>query len=386
MKIVNVDAKQELVFKIINLNIQKFVYDTIRPVAEILYSDRMYNSIDSIHRRHRPQVNTYPIRTFVYDRYENVSDLLHTIPIYLREYRPDNIENTDKLGAYYSFTNSKKSPYIELYLHEINEVIKNDTNADEHFKWLFTMVLIHELAHAALDVYNYEPYIDKSIYGAKTISYKTEYYRWREESMANAVALHIVRKSRDKHFFAYVKLFMMTQPAEYALGVKFERDVVNSFMSVVSGKVHGVNKHLQQVWLDYVKGTPTESELQAWDNRLSCQRIYLYKGKYYTEEKELVEKIVDDVLNRYQTKNHCVMTCDEFQKIFPRFQPCGNMNWTYEPAELVQDNKMYNQERIILRDGEFSLCISWHHTWNNDQLRIFTKKSGCHFKEYKNYQ
>ena len=87
MKIVNVDAKQELVFKVINLNIQKFVYDTIRPVAEILYSDRMYNSIDSIHRRHRPQVNTYPIRTFVDDRYENVADLLHTIPIYLREYR-----------------------------------------------------------------------------------------------------------------------------------------------------------------------------------------------------------------------------------------------------------------------------------------------------------
>ena len=88
-----------------------------------------------------------------YEGYENIATLAHTIPIYLRHSKPEKKDDNsiiDLLGAYYSNRHGD-TPYIELYLKGIDDATNGN---DEHFKWLFVKVLIHELAHAALDIFN----------------------------------------------------------------------------------------------------------------------------------------------------------------------------------------------------------------------------------------
>lgn len=193
-----------------------------------------------------------------------VCNLLCTIPIYLRNHQPDPMSKEDiveRLGAY--FPNRKEnSPYIEIYV----DTILNSVDEDK-FEWLFTKVLIHELAHAVLDINNYE------CYGNVTpkVLYSTEFGRWREESMANAVALRVISDYGDQYFYDYSEYFMLHhQPAEYALGVKMADWDYSDFCSVIDGKINGVDQALQDDWLDYVKnGNPTWEGLHRWNGRLS---------------------------------------------------------------------------------------------------------------------
>ncbi len=195
-----------------------------------------------------------------------ILNLLYTIPIYLREKQPktwnkeeSNVDIVDLLGAYFSNT-KEKSPYIEIYV----DTILNYASGKK-FKWLFTKVLIHELAHAALDINNSE-YLSSV---TPKVLYNTDFGRWREESMANAVALRVIRDYGDLRFYDYSEFFMLHQPAEYALGVEMVDWDYTDFCSVIDGKRYGVGDILQQEWLDYAQGNPTWEGLHRWNGRLS---------------------------------------------------------------------------------------------------------------------
>jgi len=264
MKIVNIDAPENLTEKVVRLSIPEFISEVVRPLEEDFYDCSHHQIIRGVHSY---DINTplplSPIWKFERGRYENIAALLHAIPIYLRDSRPDIIrdENSiiDPLGAYYS-NRKGASPYIELYLTAIDSSAGND---DKHFIWLFTQVLIHELAHAALDIFNLEdtPQSEK-------VFYHTEFGRWREESMANAVALQIIKDYDNKDFYDYTKQFMQSQPAEYALGVLMENFGYRDFRSVFDSKEQGVDSNLQQEWLNYVKGTPDWEGLHKWNELL----------------------------------------------------------------------------------------------------------------------
>jgi hypothetical protein len=109
---------------------------------------------------------------------------------------------------------------------------------------------------------------------SEKVTYDADFGKWREESMANAVALKIInRYGRDK-FKNYAKKFMELQSAEYALGVKMVEDFDSSdFDSVFNVKIHGVDDELQQKWLDYAQGktgTPPDSAgLKAWNAKIN---------------------------------------------------------------------------------------------------------------------
>jgi hypothetical protein len=176
--------------------------------------------------------------------------LLHTIPVYLRAENKSR-EEGDLLGTYHPDPNNPdtNNPYIELYLQDIWDAAKEN---DLHYKWLLTKVLIHELAHAALDVYNLEngKYIDEKV------KYSTEFGKWREESMANAITLRIIREFDDTAFYAYAKEFMLHQPDGYALGVLLENFEDLDFDSVLEAKYMGVPVNFAEEWMAYVQGTP----------------------------------------------------------------------------------------------------------------------------------
>lgn len=289
MKIVNYDADKDFVDKIwaSKIPFPRYVKGVLETLERTFY--RGFNDYQDISKQN---FSPSPVRKFECGRYENLAVLLHAIPIYLRndgtrpiEYQGqyEEIRIVDLLGAYISRGPRKKTPYIELYLREIYsaaeefyEKYKNKNWFDRKpsvisgFKYLLTKVLIHELAHAALDIFNLEdtPLSDK-------LSTCPEFRKWREESMANAVALRIIKDKRirgnsNDKIYNYVKTFMLEmQPDEYALGVLMEDFDADDFNSVFEAKIKGVDPMLQQQWLDYAQGSPDWTGLKAWNAKIN---------------------------------------------------------------------------------------------------------------------
>ena len=265
MKILNYDAPEELVIKMLEYAIPDFILEVIRKQEAAFYhSDEfciqmlcplkickqgereLVGETDTLYKEIIPisfdqSFPPTPIRKFPRASYRNIVSLLHTIPIYLREK-----DECDLLGAYHP---DKNNPYIELYMQDIWDAAKAN---DLHYKWLLTKVLIHELAHAALDVYN----LENGEYIEEKVKYSTEFGKWREESMANAITLRIIREFDDSAFYAYAKEFMLHQPDRYALGVLLENFEDLDFDSVLEAKYMGVPVNFAEEWMAYVQGTP----------------------------------------------------------------------------------------------------------------------------------
>ena len=148
MKIVNLDAPKHLARKVVELEIPNFINEVVRYLERDCFHLACHQIICGVHSLHNTTLPLSAIWKFEHAGYENIATLIHTIPIYLRDSKPEEIrdENSiiDPLGTYYS-NRKGDSPYIELFLSAIDNSTNNDEN---HFKWLFTKVLMHELAHA----------------------------------------------------------------------------------------------------------------------------------------------------------------------------------------------------------------------------------------------
>lgn len=252
MKIRNINVSDNFISKISDLEILQFILEVIRPLEKEFYSKC---DIELYCRHPEKPEEKENIRKISLCGYENIATFVHTIPIFLKEkgklskkdYRYENAI-VEEFGAYFQKI-GQYSGYIELYVDRIYDLANKE---DKKFKWLFTKTLIHELAHAVLDILNLEiiaHQVDK-------ISYNTDFGKWREESMANAIALRIIKEFGDKDFYNYAKFFMSTQPAEYALGVLMEDFDYWDMRSVIMNKYEGVSQDLQEEWMKYVQGNP----------------------------------------------------------------------------------------------------------------------------------
>lgn len=377
MKISNYDAPENLAIKVLNLNIPAFILDVVRPLERDYYNhfDCHQLKCDAHRLSHlKASFPLSPVWKFEDVSYENIVTLLHTIPIYLRDSRPEEILGEDciidPLGAYYS-NRKGDSPYIELYMTNIECCTQND---DQHFKWLFTKVLLHELAHAALDIHNHE----QNYQTTEKVLYSSEFGRWREESMANAVALRIIKDYGDKDFYDYAKQFMESQPAEYTLGVLMENFGYWDFRSIFDSKKQGIDLVLQQKWLEYVKSNPCWAGLEGWNEILDSDTVYLFEGKYYISEEELVSAIVNKILSDYENVNGTKMSFSTFSLLFPNINTGAEMS--YESSDKVKDDSRY-RTKIELQDGDYSL----YYFWNNNTLHKFITNVNVSLTEYKNY-
>lgn len=377
MKISNYDAPENLAKKILDFSIPAFILDVVRPLERDYYNHFSRHQLKCDAHRLSHLMASFPLSPiwkFEDVSYENIVTLLHTLPIYLRDSKSEEVQGEDSiidtLGAYYS-NRKGDSPYIELYLTDIESSTLND---DQQFKWLFTKVLLHELAHAALDIFNKEYRTNIT----EKVSYHTDFGRWREESMANAVALRIIKDYGDKDFYEYVKQFMESQPAEYALGVLMEDFGYWDFWSVFNTKKHGVDLVLQQEWLKYVKGNPCWAGLEGWNEILDSDIVYLFERKYYTSEEELVSAIVNKVLSDYENANGAKMSYSTFSSLFPNIQTGAEM--LYEPSDKVKDDSRYCT-KIELQDGDYSL----YYLWDYNSLHEFIANVNVSIIEYKNY-
>ena len=288
MKIINIDAPKELVKLFFAAGYH--IPDSIQKLLDRFETNyyRYFKDYQDFTTRNIFLTPSHsPIWKFECGRYENIAVLWHTIPIYLRDKKPNIDERkfnnnikciVDPLGAYISYWGND-TPHIELYLTDIYETIRQDIirrhptlhvtlredREPVYFKNLVTIVLLHELAHAALDIFSLA--VDDPL--SEKVSYDTEFGKWREESMANAVALKIINQYGNQTLKNYAQEFMELQPAGYALGVKMVDFESSDFDSVFNAKIHGIADDLQQEWLDYAQGTPDWAGLKARNAKIN---------------------------------------------------------------------------------------------------------------------
>ncbi len=143
------------------------------------------------------------------------------------------------LGLYVS---KGKSENPEIYL--CMEAIKDHSKDDEEFILLFTLVLIHEIAHA---------YMDKSKYVVID-----EFYQWMEEGFANKITLDIFKeydKYNDKiNFnvspFDFAKNFITKQPLNYKLGLDLFEHQIKSKLWYENKEIINRKVEAKKNWLD----------------------------------------------------------------------------------------------------------------------------------------
>jgi hypothetical protein len=116
---------------------------------------------------------------------------------------------SDLLGVYVSQFKSKSSPgFAEKKSEIFLWVDKIKWSGD--YKPLIRQVLVHELAHAIMDVHEY-PFFNPNG------------HLFREESLANALSLYIMGKiyKHDSNNYKFLVEFVSMQPLQYALGLLY---------------------------------------------------------------------------------------------------------------------------------------------------------------------
>lgn len=187
------------------------------------------------------------------ENYANIINLIHTVPIHIVESMPANLPykegvcmRFDSLGAYIH-TKSNESPHIELFFDKLLE------NADttEHLVWLVTMTIFHEMAHAALDIFNNNRYLTGRYTDHEQVSFASKYGKWKEESMATAVTLRLIRDAGKsfRPFYEFAEDYFRRQAPEYVLGLHLIDFEYFDFQSVTDGKRFGIDPEEQSEWL-----------------------------------------------------------------------------------------------------------------------------------------
>ena len=116
---------------------------------------------------------------------------------------------SDLLGVYVSQFKSKSSTGFAEKKSEI--FLWVDKIGDYDYIPLIRQVLVHELAHAIMDVHEY-PFFNPDYY-----------HLFREESLANALSLYIMGKiyKHDSNNYKFLVEFVSKQPLQYALGLLY---------------------------------------------------------------------------------------------------------------------------------------------------------------------
>lgn len=115
-------------------------------------------------------------------------------------------------------TNYKDIPYSSSIFIWTDEIQRTASSNDLEANMLLMQVLLHELAHALMDIYKEL----KSGSGIEKL-----FHLYREESLANGVSLYLLEKLYSYDPYADSKIrkirkFIYNQPLEYRLGLKYD--------------------------------------------------------------------------------------------------------------------------------------------------------------------
>ena len=165
-------------------------------------------------------------------------------------------------SSIHSFEDVSKHCSIFLWVDHIYDISKKNDNPS--FEALFTFVLLHELMHLMMDVFDETKF---GIYGAGNLKYLGQLYGYfREESLANALALYLCDATRnDALVYSILDYFVEGQTTPYQTGLLYiEKDLlkkaVTNWMKCKKGKY--LTKQLAKEWLlEVTTESPRQSEL-----------------------------------------------------------------------------------------------------------------------------
>ena len=167
-----------------------------------------------------------------------------------------------KASSIHSFEDVSKLCIIFLWVDYIYDISKKNDNPS--FEALFTFVLLHELMHLMMDVFDETEF---GIYGAGNLKDLGQLYGYfREESLANALALYLCDATgNDALVYSILDYFVEGQTTPYQTGLLYIEKVllkkaVINWMKCKKGKY--LTKELAKEWLlEVTTESPRQSEL-----------------------------------------------------------------------------------------------------------------------------
>ena len=165
-------------------------------------------------------------------------------------------------SSIHSFEDVSKHCSIFLWVDHIYDISKKNDNPS--FEALFTFVLLHELMHLIMDVFDETEF---GINGAGNLKDLGQLYGYfREESLANALALYLCDATgNDALVYSILDYFVEGQTTPYQTGLLYiEKDLlkkaVTNWMKCKKGKY--LTKELAKEWLlEVTTESPRQSEL-----------------------------------------------------------------------------------------------------------------------------
>lgn len=159
-----------------------------------------------------------------------------------------------------SFDDVNKHCSIFLWIDHIHDASNNHVS----FEALLTFVLLHELMHLMMDVFDETKF---RIYGAGNLKNLGQLYGYfREESLANALALYLCDATgNDALVYSILNYFVEGQTTPYQTGLLYIEKVllkkaVINWMKCKKGKY--LTKELAKEWLlEVTTESPRQSEL-----------------------------------------------------------------------------------------------------------------------------
>ena len=167
-----------------------------------------------------------------------------------------------KASSIHSFKDVSEHCSIFLWVDNIYDISKKNDNPS--FEALFTFVLLHELMHLMMDVFDETKF---GINGAGNLKNLGQLYGYfREESLANALALYLCDATgNDALVYSILNYFVEGQTTPYQTGLLYiEKDLlkkaVTNWMKCKKGKY--LTKELAKEWLlEVTTESPRQSEL-----------------------------------------------------------------------------------------------------------------------------
>lgn len=293
-------------------------------------------------RERRPSCNQGP------KKHWSVFDLLG---VYVRQY-----------PAFRTNDMTESWPQIYIWVDKVSSIAGDNHN---HFDALLTQVIGHELMHAFMDI---------DLLGCdhlRSYRIKQSLYTLKEECLANALSLLMLKSCLDKDQWKFVTDFVKTQPFAYKLGLDYAKagemtvmEALNSWLEIKgTGKL---NKDALDYWLHYIfeKKSYDRQQLELYEIGLvsSKGRVFRYKSKMYSDNDVAVKVIKDYIktkkckLTRQDLKDAFPDGLNEYHNVFidypelSRFAPKKGSGW----ADVVEKNM------INCIDGDLAICNYWH--------------------------
>ena len=188
---VQIDRFDKLIEAINNIIVDKYDCATPEFVQDVrcVYFNKVMPSI-------RDMVNSHSL-------IKSHECVINDIPIHFG--RQEDYEDYDD-GKYLGLYRRNKDNTREIILFEV--AIKAEAKGDnDYLENLIWKVIIHEYAHAMMD----------TLQDDKIKSQDPKLYKYREESLANAFALKVLKSSRSG--FSKIEDFVKSQPEEYQHGL-----------------------------------------------------------------------------------------------------------------------------------------------------------------------